>query len=151
MPLLSSQDDHYLVARALDSVIRSHPHDGVIIFGHGTTHPSWTVLSAFEKIIRKVSGEQVIVAALEKFPSSDGVIETLKENSCSKVLAIPLLITAGMHFQRDITGDSHKSWKHRLAAERIDLVFHEQGLGMLDGIPELFCTHIEDALPDPVT
>ena len=148
MPLLTSQEDHYRVSHALTPVIRSHRHDGVIIFGHGTAHPSWTVLPAFEKIIRKVSGEKVIVAALEKFPSSEEVIAELKANNCSKVLAIPLLITAGMHFQRDITGNSDKSWKNRLAGENIDLLLHDQGLGMLDGIPEIFCTHLEKALAD---
>lgn len=148
MPLLASQDDHYRVARALVPVIRSRRHDGVIIFGHGTYHPCWTVLPAFERIIRKVAGEQVVVAALEKYPSSDEVIAELKENNCSNVLAIPLLITAGMHFSRDITGDSDESWKNRLAREHIDLTFHEQGLGMLDGIPDIFCSHIEDALTD---
>jgi sirohydrochlorin cobaltochelatase len=146
MPLLTSQDDHYRVARALLPLIHSHRHDGVIIFGHGTSHPSWTVLPAFEKIVRTVSGEQVIVAALEKFPSSEDVIAELKQNKCSKLLAIPLLITAGMHFHRDITGNSDKSWTNRLAKESIALLLHDQGLGLLDGIPEIFCDHIEEAL-----
>ena len=145
MPLLTTPEDHKRVAELLLPIIKCHRNKGILILGHGTYHPSWTVLPAFEKTVRETAGNHVFVTALEKYPSSRQVIEKIAAKGFSEVLVIPLLITAGMHFQRDIIGESPESWKNRLEKKGITLSLHEEGLGLLDGVAELISDHIIQA------
>ena len=150
MPLLTSPTDYNRVAQALMPLIDTKNQDAILILGHGTLHPSWTAIPAFEKIMRTMAGDHVFVAALEKYPLSENVIDEIASKGFTRLLIIPLLITAGMHFKRDIIGDSPKSWQSRLKTRGIELSFHNEGLGMLNGIPDIICDHIEQAMDSPI-
>jgi len=145
MPLLSAPDDYQRVAQALLPLINSCPDHAVIVVGHGTDHPSWTTYPALEAVLREYAGNRVFAATLEKFPDSSTLVDRLVTDGHHQVLIIPCLMVAGMHFRRDIIGDSDLSWKRRLECRNITVKFHDQGLGMVDGIAAIFCDHIRAA------
>lgn len=146
MPLLTSPQDHFRVAGAIAPLIKGEKTEATLILGHGTHHPSWTTLPAFEQIIRKTVGNNVFVAALEKYPSSDHIIDEIAADGFSSVQVIPLLIASGIHVRRDITGSKSDSWFNRLKAKNISPTIYEEGLGRLDTIAKIFCDHIRQAL-----
>ncbi len=145
LPLLSAPDDYQRAARALLPLINSRPDHAVIVVGHGTDHPSWTTYPALEAVLRGYGGKRVFTATLEKFPDSSTLIDRLVADGHRRVLIIPCLLVAGMHFKRDIIGDSDLSWKRRLERRNIKVTFHDQGLGLMEGIADIFCDHIRAA------
>ncbi len=145
MPLLALPDDYQRVAHALLPLINSCPDHAVLIIGHGTDHPSWTVYPALEAVLREHAGNRVFTATLEKFPDSSTLIDRVVADGYHQVLIIPCLMVAGMHFKRDIIGDNDLSWKRRLEHRQIKVRFHDQGLGMVDGIADILCDHISAA------
>ena len=62
------------------------------------------------------------------------------------VRIIPFFLVAGMHFRRDIVGDSEFSWQSRFNKKRIAVDVIEQGLGMLPGVANIITRHIETAI-----
>jgi sirohydrochlorin cobaltochelatase len=145
MPLLTTPDDYQRLAHCLLPLINSRSESGVLILGHGTSHPTWTAYPALENVLRSLSSDRVFVAALEKYPDSSTLVDRLAASGYQHVLIIPCLMVAGMHFKRDIVGDGDSSWKKRLERGGMSVTFHEQGLGMLPGVSDIFCNHIRAA------
>jgi len=145
MPLLTAPADFQRVSNCLLPMIDNSPDSAVLILGHGTDHPTWTAYPALQEVLRKLAGQRVFVATLEKFPESSALVDEIASGGYQQVLVIPLLMVAGMHFKRDIVGEMHSSWKNRFRKKNIDLSFHDQGLGMLEGISDIFRDHISNA------
>lgn len=145
MPLLTTPDDYHRVSDCLMPLIGSSKKRAVVILGHGTTHPCWTGYPALEHALRKRSGSQIFVAALENYPPSGSVIDEIVASGYQEILLIPFLMVAGMHFLRDINGNLPQSWKSLCSQNNIRLTLHDQGLGMLPGIADIFSDHIREA------
>ena len=145
MPLLAAPADYQRVAQSLLPLIEGKPGSAVLVVGHGTDHPTWTAYPALEAVLRKYAGSRVFVATLEKFPDSSTLVDEIAASGYQHVLVIPCLMVAGMHFKRDIIGDIDSSWKKRLEKKDIHLTFHDQGLGLLQGISDILCNHIRTA------
>jgi sirohydrochlorin cobaltochelatase len=146
MPLLSSQEDFHRLADLLSPLLPNSSDRGVLLIGHGTTHPSWTTLPVLEHLLRGITRSSVFLAVLQHFPDSSGVIDQMAATGVKHWLVIPLLLSTGTHFQRDITGPGPHSWLSRLHRHGLSPVFHEEGLGTLPGIAEMFGDHIQTAL-----
>jgi sirohydrochlorin cobaltochelatase len=146
MPLLTTPDDYLRVSDDLMELIGSNKKRAVLILGHGTTHPCWTGYLALERILRKRAGSHIFVAALENFPHSHSIIDEIISRGFVEILLIPFLMVAGMHFLRDINGNSPRSWKSLCAKHNISLILHDQGLAMLPCIADIFSSHIKHAL-----
>jgi sirohydrochlorin cobaltochelatase len=149
-PLLSSQGDFHRLVDRLTSVLPDTPDQGVLLIGHGTTHPSWTTLPVLEQLLRATTRSPVFLAVLQHFPDSHGIIEQMVASTVRHWLVIPLLLATGKHFQRDIAGPEPHSWSSRLQHCGLAPVFREEGLGMLPGIAEMFGDHIQDAFDRPI-
>jgi sirohydrochlorin cobaltochelatase len=145
MPLLTTPDDYLRVCDDLMPLITANKKRAVIVLGHGTTHPCWTGYLALEHTLRKRAGSHIFVAVLDKYPHSELIIDEIIAGGFKEVLLIPFLMVAGMHFLRDINGDSSLSWKALCAENNISLILHKQGLGMLPGIADILSDHIRQA------
>ncbi len=142
MPLLSSPLDFRRVARSLQPLLAQDKQTVTVLIGHGTTHPSWTIFPALEQIIEEETGLPVLVAALQHYPPPETVIDRIIASGYQHALIVPLLLTTGTHYRRDIAGPQHPSWAGRLRRLGIRVTLHEQGLGTLPGIADLFVDHI---------
>jgi sirohydrochlorin cobaltochelatase len=145
LPLLSSPQDFKEVARALKSVIPQDPDLSILVLGHGTDHPSWTSYFALEAIMAQEYGPRVFAGVVEGYPEMDETIDRILKKGFKKVLIIPLLLVAGVHFMEDITGDED-SWQKQLEHHNIEVSLISHGVGQLDGITRIFSRHIKDAL-----
>jgi len=142
LPILSSPQDYEQLAIMLAPAIDSRPEAAILILGHGTYHPSWTCYPALENILRKRWGDRIFVGALEQYPESAHLPATIRSAGFTKVCIIPFLLVAGMHFQRDISGEKETCWEKRLEAEKIEMEICGEGLGRLPGLAQLIVAHI---------
>ncbi len=146
MPLLTSPHDHCQVAKCLEPMIQAHTDKAILLMGHGTDHPSWTTYPAFRQVAREKFGERIFVGAVEQFSPSEDVIDQIASAGFTKVLMVPFLLVAGMHYTKDLVGDGPESWCSRLQAAGMKTVTIGDGLGCLPCINEIFCNHIREAL-----
>ena len=147
LPLLSSPADFIALCAALTPLINAHPHQAIILVGHGTDHPAWCAYPALRYFLRRQFGARVFVGVIEEGnPSSTEVIADIMAAGYKEVCIIPLLLVAGMHFHRDLAGDHKNSWLSLLAQADIRVEMSQQGIGLLPAIGDMFCQHIEDAL-----
>jgi len=145
LPLLATPEDYSRVAAILMPLVDDSPDKALLVLGHGTEHPAWTAYPALQSVLRKMAGTRVFVAALEKFPPSDKVIDDIIEAGFQHVVIMPFLMVAGMHFRRDIIADHPHSWATRLAERRVEFDLLNHGLGAFTGIADIFCDHIGQA------
>ncbi len=149
-PLLHDPTDFTRVALCLKPLIENFEHDAVLLFAHGTTHPCRSAYHVLQRELRTQIEPNIYLANLEMhLEPVDVIIKKLVSAGHQRVLGIPFLMVAGMHFFRDINGSDESSWHSRLRRQGIDLQLHDQGLAMLAGIDAIICTHIEAALADP--
>jgi len=146
LPLLSSPQDFQALCTSLAPLINAHPDQAVLLVGHGTDHPAWCAYPALQYFMHRHFGPRVFVGVIEGYPASAEVIADITGSGYKKVRIIPLLLVAGMHFQRDLTGGRQDSWTTLLAQADIRVESIEQGLGTLPAISDMFCQHIKDAL-----
>lgn len=145
LPLLSSFQDFKEVTEALKTVIPQDPDQAVLVLGHGTDHPSWTSYFALEAIMIQKFGSRVFAGVVEGFPEMEETIDRIVISGFKKVLIIPLLLVAGVHFMEDITGDED-SWQKQLERHNIEVNLISKGLGHFNDITRIFSQHIKDAL-----
>jgi len=145
MPLLTSPEDYEQLGEVLRPVISRQADKAILILGHGTNHPVWTAYYCLEKILRKKFGDGIYVGVVEKFPATDDIIDEIAERGFSRVSIIPLFLVAGMHYRRDIIGDSATSWKSRLENRKITVECIDYGLGLYPGIEKIIIRHINEA------
>ena len=145
LPLLSSPQDYMAVAKALAQVIPDNKNEAIVVVGHGTDHPTWASYFALEVFLRNAYGPRVFAGVVEGFPEMDETIDRIMKEGFKKVRIIPLLLVAGVHFFEDIT-EEEGSWKKTLEHHGIEVSVVPHGLGNIDGITRVFCSHIKDAL-----
>lgn len=151
MPLLTSPRDYHDLASLFTAAFTKKPTAALLILGHGTHHPTWTAYYSLEKILRQHYGSRLYVGVTEQYPNSDHLVEEIKADGFKEVILVPLFLIAGMHFQRDIVGQSATSWKSRLEDAGMKVESIDVGIGMLQGIERIITNHILDAkaqLPD---
>lgn len=145
MPLLHNPVDYEEVIAMLDPLITAQPNTAIIVVGHGTLHPVWPAYLALENLLQVKYGGRVLVGVVEKYPPCDQLIGRVVASGYHRVLLIPFLLVAGMHYRRDIIGKAADSWQSRLQEAGLEVSAHDAGLAMLPGIERLIARHINDA------
>ncbi len=146
-PLLYTPDDYGALADSLAPLIKARPGQAILLVGHGTVHPAWTAFPALELYLRRRFGRRVFVGVVEKFPGgAHEVVARMVADDHRRVCLIPFLLTAGMHFKRDLVGAGPDSWGSRLHRAGLEVELIQEGIGLLPGIAEIFCAHIRQAL-----
>lgn len=128
-PLLTSPQDYHDLAEALAPSIEQRPDEAVLLVGHGTNHPIWVAYHAIETVFRRRFGRRIFVGVIEKSPDSTAVPGEIVAAGWRRVRLIPLLLVAGMHFDRDVIGSGHHAWRSRLEQAGLAVECVGRGLG----------------------
>lgn len=153
LPLLTSYQDHLRLARALARDLDVSPGSAVVLVGHGTDHPAWTTYPAFETIIRRQAGGHFHVGILEGLPDRQETISQVLESGATKVLLVPFMLVAGIHFRQDLL-EGGDSWKSAFQKAGLEVNLVHRGLGQNPSVVEIFCDHVRqamDSIPHPAT
>ena len=145
LPLLSGPEDYEAVVQGLGSTFPDHANEAIVLVGHGTDHPAWSSYIALSHMFHEKFGPRIFMGVVEGYPSREKIVETVKKAGFKKVLLIPFMLVAGVHFQEDLAGEED-SWKTAFEEEQILVSIEKAGLGFQPGIIEIFCRHIQEAL-----
>lgn len=149
-PLLTAPQDYLDLAESLAPMIEGRPDQAIMLIGHGTSHPIWIAYHVIERYLRQRFGNRLFVGVIEKNPDSSMLPSEIIAAGWNRVCLIPLLLTAGMHFERDINGHDTHSWRSRLESLGVSVESVDQGMGHLPGVIALLTTHIREALNEVV-
>lgn len=145
LPLLTAPEDFDAVVQALAPELRPEEDEAVILAGHGTDHPIWCAYAALEQRLRQVVGRRVYVGLVEGAPGPEEILKRVRADGCSRVRLVPFMLVAGRHFLEDLAG-REDSWKALFEEQGLKVALDTRGLGQRDGIIEVFCRHISQAL-----
>ena len=146
-PLLSSPADYSALIAGIGDIFSTPGNDeAVVLVGHGTEHPVWSSYIALEYLLQKEYGSNIYVGVVEGENSCDRIVQAIKGKEIKRVLLVPFMIVAGVHFKEDLIGDSEDSWKSRFEREGIEVRAIDKGLGYYPFIVDIFIDHIKEAL-----
>ncbi len=127
-------------------ILGTDPDSAIVLIGHGTDHPTWASYFALEAIMReKYSTDNIFTGVLEGFPKMEKTVKRIKDAGFSKILLVPFILVAGVHFQKDLTG-GEDSWQAAFEQQGMDVSVISDGVGMLDRISTIFARHMREAL-----
>lgn len=142
-PLLNNQED---IERVCCGIVKQYGSctDTILLAGHGSAAENGGDLyTNIERICRQLNYTNVYAAALESSPTLDDILPRLKKVGYHSVSIVPLMVTAGKHTCRDLTGDGAESWKSRLVREGFEVIPITQGLGEYEEIRNLYADHLK--------
>jgi sirohydrochlorin cobaltochelatase len=120
--------------------------ESVVLFGHGTEHPSNAVYGMLQTVLTDEDYENVFVATVEGYPTIENVVKKLKKKGIKKTKLVPLLLVCGDHAKNDMASDEEDSLKSKLQKEGIEVILHMHGLGEFDKFDELYINRIYDSI-----
>ena len=146
-PLLAERSDGgKLVNAVMEEFGSLEAQEALVLMGHGSSHPANSVYLTLEEIFKGHQYENVFVGTVEGTPGLEEVIDEVKKGGFRKVHLAPLMLVAGEHAARDMSGEEETSWKSRFEAAGYEVECHLKGLGEYAGVRRLFLEHLQRAL-----
>ena len=145
-PLLSSPRDVIGVARAIAEAYPARPGRALVLVGHGVSGGTNLPYLALRDELRKLGRTDVFLGLLEGSPGVGEVAVGIRKSGLGTATLVPLMLAAGSHVARQLSGDGPRSWKTHLRAEGIEPDLAVRGLGSLPAIRAIFLGHARAAL-----
>lgn len=124
------------LAEAIASILPPPSDDAaVVLVGHGNPELPGCY-AALEKEFHTLGRGDVLIGVLRGSPGAEEI--SLGIRGVKRVLLSPLMLTAGIHAQRDIFGASETSWQSVFARAGFDVECCCGGLGEIKAIGQLF-------------
>jgi sirohydrochlorin cobaltochelatase len=139
-PLLCSEKDISVVAQWVGELSDSLKGEKILFMGHGTGH---SFDSVYSKLWNKINSKKIDaqIATVEGRLDFDSVLKEYKQKAVQKVHLFPLMLVAGDHARKDLSG-AEDSWEKQLKAAGIQAVPHLKGMGESMKIQGIFIKHI---------
>lgn len=148
-PVIGPDQDIRMLLQALEAQIGAKRDDEEIVFmGHGSKNQYNPVYEELQKSIDGVRSD-ITIGVLEEgnCPNFENVLQRLKRKGKNKVYLMPLLFVAGMHVEKDMSGDEH-SWKQRFLRQGFAVRVYEQGLGENEAFQHIYIEKIRRIIED---
>lgn len=145
-PLLTLEKNFFDVANILLKQMPCYKEDEAVVFmGHGSVHYANGAYSEMENMFRALGRENVYVGTVEGFPGLSYIEGRLERKRIRKVHLMLMMIVAGDHAQNDLAGEED-SWKTKLSEKGYEVSTAITGMGLLDGIPQLYTEQMKKRL-----
>lgn len=145
-PLLSGTEDLQALAQVLSKEFPKKENSALVLMGHGTPHFSNVVYPAIQAVFHMMGRKDVYVGTVEGWPEIEEICRELRTGNYTHVRTAPLMLVAGDHALNDMAGDEADSWKSILTQEGYEVECIMQGLGVLPGVQEMYCRHLQELL-----
>lgn len=142
--LLFSTEDYFNAIEALKGQISEPEEDkGVLLMGHGTSHPANSCYAALQlKILKEMPN--VFVVNIEGYPEIDDMFDQISQYK--KILLMPFMIVAGDHAINDMAGEDEDSWKSILTKKGFEVEVYMKGLGENIKIRQIYINYIKEMI-----
>ena len=145
-PVLAGEEDIYLLAAALEKIFVDIKEEDLLAFmGHGGEALVFNPYVLLDECFRKDGCPNFCVGTAEAEPGFAPVLERVKSRSPKRVILIPLMIAAGAHALKDLTG-SEGSWEYRLRKEGYETKAILKGLGEYPEFRNILVQHAKKAV-----
>ncbi|MGG7096367.1 sirohydrochlorin cobaltochelatase [Clostridium sardiniense] len=105
-------------------------YDNILFICHGVLDSEESLEEEYIKsAIKEKSKGQSYVALINKQDDYKNVISNIKDDNIPKVTIVPILITKGYHFKKDIIAESKESFLGKLKNEDITVEVVDKSLG----------------------
>ncbi len=141
-PLLSGTGPLRALAGILAEQYGGEP-GAVVFLGHGTAHYADLTYPAMETALRLSGMSNALVGTVEGWPGFDEVLWQLQTERYHRVLLVPMMLVAGDHARNDMAGAGADSWRSRLEARGFSVRCVMTGLGLLQGVQDLYRAGME--------
>jgi sirohydrochlorin cobaltochelatase len=146
-PLLATEED---MARVAEIMIRHIPeerkkHEGVVLMGHGTHHPSNAFYPALTMHLQQ-KDPYVFLGTVEGAPTIEDIKALLLAKEVKKAYLMPFMSVAGDHARNDLAGDEEDSWKTILTQAGIECVPVLKGTAEYDDMVDVWIDHLKMAM-----
>ena len=132
-PLLADERDLDWCADLLTGIAASSERP-LLMMGHGTEHEADEI---YARLRRKLPGN-IFLACLEGTYTLESLLPELESLPGRKLALMPLMLVAGSHARKHLSGDSPDSWKSVLEAKGFTVSVRMQGLGALNDVQQRF-------------
>lgn len=146
-PLLADGQDINTVADIIRKVHTLNEDEALLLMGHGTVGSDNRGLCALADKLQQLDG-RIFLAALNGAPDFAQVLRKVCETGCRKVTLAPLMITAGTHVQKHLSGHVETSWQSQCRATGLETNCHLVGLGEYPEVRELYLGHLSASLTE---
>lgn len=119
--------------------------ESVILFGHGTLHPSNSAYGMLQTVLFYKGYNNVYVTTVEGYPSVSDTLKLFKDKKIKKTKLIPLFLVCGDHAKNDMVLNED-SLKNRLINAGVDVSVNLSGLGENDEFVNLYIERIKDTI-----
>lgn len=146
-PLIETREDSEKIAALLRKKYGGLDGDGggVVFVGHGSRASAASAYARLQLLFDEAA-LPFVIGTIRGSPGIDEVKRRLASLKPTKVTLAPFMIVAGGHAKNDMAAsDNPGSWLSVLSKEGYSVNAILKGLGDVDGIPELFASHIAEA------
>ncbi len=139
-PLLSGMEDYPALLHALLDSYRLAHGEQLVLLGHGSPHEHNPVYDKLQAVADAQGHGEVHIGVLEPSDRPDfaAVLSRLRAAAQPNVLLAPLLLTGGVHVERELAGAGADSWLSRLQAAGFTVRADKRGLGELPLVRQLY-------------
>ena len=137
-PLLADPAARAELARLL--VTRCPAGNALLLAGHGADGPAGQCYRALARDLQTAGGGRVLLGVLRGEP---GFAPALQTGGWRQVVLQPLLLTAGTHARREISGPGPDSWAGQLRAAGLSVICKNRGLARDAGVRDIYLRRLE--------
>ncbi len=145
-PLLCGDEDFKAVLNALSALHPQTPAEGLVLMGHGSTHPRNALYAQMNGYIRANYAGHIFTATVEAEPGLDDALAYMRERDVKRVTLTPLLLVVGDHAKNDMAGEDG-SWLCAFRKAGFEAEAVVKGLGEYPEIIQIYNRRLREILP----
>ncbi len=143
-PLLTKLYDYEELADIIKEKYKLEDDEVLVLMGHGSGSDKNQTYEKFQKVLQEKKYDSIYVGTMKETPTFEDIRQKLSQKNIEKICIAPMLIVAGGHAHRDMTGSSH-SWEEQLKKDGYEVRCIMRGLGELEDVQKMFIRHIYES------
>ena len=117
--------------------------NALLLAGHGADGPAGQCYRALARDLQTAGGGRVLLGVLRGEPGFAPALAALQTGGWRQVVLQPLLLTAGTHARREISGPGPDSWAGQLRAAGLSVICKNRGLARDAGVRDIYLRRLE--------
>lgn len=146
-PLLAGEQDLRAVADFISHTYPLRDNEALLLMGHGTAGSDNQSLCALTEALQALDS-RLFLAALVGKPFFSGILQSILNAGCKKIILAPLMLTAGTHTVQHLSGSDASSWQNQCISAGLEVTCDLKGLGEYPEIRERYLQHLSACLPE---
>lgn len=145
VPLLDSPEDIREICRFYHDEF-CEDNKLLVLIGHGTKNMTSNEYSDMNEMCAQLGYDDIFVSTIKNDFEIENILARLKSIGGTKVVLVPLMLTAGGHANNDVAGEQSDSWKSMLESAGIEVETAIKGMGEYPEIRAIYTQHLQQII-----